>query len=105
MTIPPPTSTDATSTSVTTLGRFTTAGTTSTGMAGLIMTTTSTGMVIRTGWSIVRSCARAGVNAVGLSLAILGVAAGAQALILATSGSVALLADLIHNTELFLPPH
>ena len=45
--------------------------------------------------SIVRS--RAGVKAVALSLGILGVAAVAQALILATSGSVALLADLIHN--------
>jgi divalent metal cation (Fe/Co/Zn/Cd) transporter len=45
--------------------------------------------------SIVRS--RAGVKAVGLSLGILGGAAVAQALILAASGSVALLADLIHN--------
>jgi divalent metal cation (Fe/Co/Zn/Cd) transporter len=45
--------------------------------------------------SIVRS--RAGVKAVALSLSILAAAAVAQALILATSGSVALLADLIHN--------
>jgi Co/Zn/Cd efflux system component len=45
--------------------------------------------------SVVRS--RAGVKAVGLSLGVLGAAAVAQALILATSGSVALLADLIHN--------
>jgi divalent metal cation (Fe/Co/Zn/Cd) transporter len=45
--------------------------------------------------SIVRS--RAGVKAVGLSLGILGAAAVAQALVLAASGSVALLADLIHN--------
>jgi Co/Zn/Cd efflux system component len=45
--------------------------------------------------SIVRS--RAGVKAVALSLGILGTAAAAQAVILATSGSVALLADLIHN--------
>ena len=40
---------------------------------------------------------RAGVKAVALSLGILAAAAVAQALILATSGSVALLADLIHN--------
>ena len=45
--------------------------------------------------SIVRS--RAGVKAVSLSLAILGLAAGAQAAIFVLSGSVALLADLIHN--------
>jgi Co/Zn/Cd efflux system component len=45
--------------------------------------------------SIVRS--RAGVRAVALSLGILAAAALAQALILAASGSVALLADLIHN--------
>jgi divalent metal cation (Fe/Co/Zn/Cd) transporter len=45
--------------------------------------------------SIVRS--RAGVKAVALSLGILGAASVAQALILAASGSVALLADLIHN--------
>jgi cation diffusion facilitator family transporter len=45
--------------------------------------------------SIVRS--RAGVRAVGLSLAILGGAAAAQAGIFVVSGSVALLADLIHN--------
>jgi cation diffusion facilitator family transporter len=45
--------------------------------------------------SIVRS--RAGVKAVGLSLAILGAVALIQALIFVLSDSVALLADLIHN--------
>jgi divalent metal cation (Fe/Co/Zn/Cd) transporter len=45
--------------------------------------------------SIVRS--RAGVRAVALSLGILAAAALAQALTLTASGSVALLADLIHN--------
>ncbi len=45
--------------------------------------------------SILRS--RAGVKAVAASLAILGVAAGAQLAIFAFSHSVALLADLIHN--------
>ena len=45
--------------------------------------------------SIVRS--RAGVKAVALSLAILGVAAGLQLAIFLLSNSVALLADLIHN--------
>jgi len=45
--------------------------------------------------SILRS--RAGIRAVALSLAILGIAAGAQLAIFALSGSVALLADLIHN--------
>lgn len=45
--------------------------------------------------SIKRS--RAGLRAVGLSLAVLGVAAAAQTLIFVLSGSVALLADLIHN--------
>jgi len=45
--------------------------------------------------SIVRS--RAGVRAVGISLAILGGAAAVQAVIFVSSGSVALLADLIHN--------
>jgi divalent metal cation (Fe/Co/Zn/Cd) transporter len=45
--------------------------------------------------SIVRS--RAGVRAVSLSLATLGLAAGAQVAIFVLSGSVALLADLIHN--------
>jgi cation diffusion facilitator family transporter len=45
--------------------------------------------------SIVRS--RAGVKAVLISLAVLGVAAAAQAMIFVLSGSVALLADLIHN--------
>jgi cation diffusion facilitator family transporter len=45
--------------------------------------------------SITRS--RAGLRAVALSLAILGVTAAIQALVFALSGSVALLADLIHN--------
>ncbi len=45
--------------------------------------------------SIVRS--RAGVKAVSLSLAVLALAAGAQVAIFVLSGSVALLADLIHN--------
>jgi cation diffusion facilitator family transporter len=45
--------------------------------------------------SIVRS--REGVKAVALSLAILGLAAGAQLAIFLFSNSVALLADLIHN--------
>jgi cation diffusion facilitator family transporter len=45
--------------------------------------------------SIKRS--RAGLRAVGLSLAILALAAGAQLVIFIASGSVALLADLIHN--------
>ena len=45
--------------------------------------------------SILRS--RAGVRAVLLSLALLGVTAAAQALVFVLSGSVALLADLIHN--------
>jgi cation diffusion facilitator family transporter len=45
--------------------------------------------------SILRS--RAGVKAVSLSLAVLGLAAGVQVAIFILSGSVALLADLIHN--------
>ena len=45
--------------------------------------------------SILRS--RAGVRAVVVSLAVLGVTAAAQALVFVLSGSVALLADLIHN--------
>lgn len=45
--------------------------------------------------SIKRS--RAGLKAVGLSLGILGLAAGAQIAIFVFTGSVALLADLIHN--------
>jgi cation diffusion facilitator family transporter len=45
--------------------------------------------------SIIRS--RAGVRTVAISLAILGLTAGAQLAIFALSGSVALLADLIHN--------
>ena len=45
--------------------------------------------------SIKRS--RAGLRAVGISLAVLGVAAVAQAVIFALTDSVALLADLIHN--------
>ena len=45
--------------------------------------------------SILRS--RRGIQAVLASLAVLAVTAGAQALIYVISGSVALLADLIHN--------
>jgi divalent metal cation (Fe/Co/Zn/Cd) transporter len=45
--------------------------------------------------SIVRS--HAGVKAVSISLLVLGLAAAAQVAIFALSGSVALLADLIHN--------
>lgn len=45
--------------------------------------------------SILRS--RAGVRAVLASLAVLGATAAAQAFVFALSGSVALLADLIHN--------
>lgn len=45
--------------------------------------------------SIVRS--HEGIKAVSISLAVLGVAAVAQTLIFFLSGSVALLADLIHN--------
>jgi cation diffusion facilitator family transporter len=45
--------------------------------------------------SIKRS--RAGVRAVLLALLVLGVTAAAQAVVFALSGSVALLADLIHN--------
>jgi cation diffusion facilitator family transporter len=45
--------------------------------------------------SILRS--RAGIKAVALSLVVLGLTAAAQALIFVLTGSVALLADLIHN--------
>jgi cation diffusion facilitator family transporter len=45
--------------------------------------------------SIKRS--REGIRAVSLSLAVLGVAAVAQTVVFALSGSIALLADLIHN--------
>jgi cation diffusion facilitator family transporter len=45
--------------------------------------------------SIIRS--RDGVRTVSISLAVLGFTAGAQVAIFALSGSVALLADLIHN--------
>jgi cation diffusion facilitator family transporter len=45
--------------------------------------------------SIKRS--RAGLRAVGFSLAVLGAAAAAQALIFLVTDSIALLADLIHN--------
>ena len=45
--------------------------------------------------SIIRS--REGVKAVSISLGVLGVAAGIQLAIFTLSGSVALLADLIHN--------
>jgi cation diffusion facilitator family transporter len=39
----------------------------------------------------------AGLRAVGLSLAVLGLTAAAQAVVFVASGSVALLADLVHN--------
>ena len=45
--------------------------------------------------SIKRS--RAGLRAVGLALLVLGLTAAAQALVYVATGSVALLADLIHN--------
>ena len=45
--------------------------------------------------SVVRS--REGVKAVSISLAVLGIAAAAQTVVFVLSGSVALLADLIHN--------
>jgi len=45
--------------------------------------------------SIVRS--RAGVRAVSISLAVLGITAVAQTAVFALAGSVALLADLVHN--------
>jgi cation diffusion facilitator family transporter len=45
--------------------------------------------------SIIRS--RAGVRAVAISLAVLAVTAGLQVVVFVFSGSVALLADLIHN--------
>jgi cation diffusion facilitator family transporter len=45
--------------------------------------------------SITRS--RAGLRAVSLSLLVLGLTAAAQAVVFVASGSVALLADLIHN--------
>jgi cation diffusion facilitator family transporter len=45
--------------------------------------------------SIKRS--RAGLRTVGLALLVLGLTAAAQALVFIASGSVALLADLIHN--------
>jgi cation diffusion facilitator family transporter len=43
------------------------------------------------------SRSRAGIRAVALSLLVLGLTAGAQTVIFATTSSVALLADLIHN--------
>ncbi|MDX6643797.1 MAG: hypothetical protein QOD76_1759 [Solirubrobacteraceae bacterium] len=52
----------------------------------------SHGLVVR---SIVRS--RAGVRAVAVTLGILGVTASIQAAIYIATGSIALLADLIHN--------
>jgi cation diffusion facilitator family transporter len=45
--------------------------------------------------SIVRS--HAGLRAVGLSLLVLGVTAAAQTLVFVATGSIALLADLVHN--------
>jgi divalent metal cation (Fe/Co/Zn/Cd) transporter len=46
--------------------------------------------------SIKRS--RAGLRAVALALLVLGLTAAAQAMVFVASGSVALLADLVHNT-------
>ena len=71
--------------------------TTTTGTITIVITAArahghSHGLIDR---SIVRS--REGVKAVAISLAVLGVAALAQVLIFIASGSVALLADLIHN--------
>jgi cation diffusion facilitator family transporter len=43
------------------------------------------------------SRSRAGIRAVALSLLVLGLTAGAQMVVFATTSSVALLADLIHN--------
>ncbi len=40
---------------------------------------------------------RAGLRAVGLALLVLGLTAVAQTLVFAASGSIALLADVIHN--------
>lgn len=51
--------------------------------------------------SIVRS--REGVKVVSISLAVLGIAAGAQVAIFLLSGSVALFADLIHKARLSSP--
>jgi cation diffusion facilitator family transporter len=62
------------------------------GTDGTVLLEHTHGLVDR---SVLRS--RAGVRAVALSLAILAVAAGVQLAIFALSGSVALLADLIHN--------
>jgi cation diffusion facilitator family transporter len=45
--------------------------------------------------SIKRS--REGLRAVGLALAVLGLTAAVQAVVFAASGSIALLADLVHN--------
>ena len=59
---------------------------------------TRTSTATRTASSIARSFAHAlGLNAVALSLVVLGLTAAAQALIFVLTGSVALLADLIHN--------
>src|SRR6476659_1339398 len=52
--------------------------------------------------SIKRS--REGVRAVALALLVLGLTAAAQIAVFATSGSVALLADLIHNAGDARPP-
>ena len=87
MTIPPPTTTTMISKTMVTI--TITAMTTITATQGHGH---SHGLIDR---SIVRS--REGVKAVALSLAVLAVAAFAQPLIFIASGSVALLADLIHN--------
>lgn len=51
----------------------------------------------RTSWSIPRSSSRGGLRAVAASLGVLGLTALAQTAIFVLTGSVALLADLIHN--------
>ena len=66
--------------------------------SGTQSTTTSTTTVTATDSFTIRSSARDdGVRAVVLSLAVLAVTALAQAVVFVASGSVALLADLIHN--------
>jgi Co/Zn/Cd efflux system component len=60
--------------------------------------TTTAATAIHTAWLTRASNARGrDLRAVGLSLAILALAAGAQLAIFIASGSIALLADLIHN--------
>jgi cation diffusion facilitator family transporter len=73
-------------------------GRTGIGAATSTTLSTTTSTATPTGWStqsIKRS--RKGVRAVSLSLAVLGAAALAQLAIYVATGSIALLADLIHN--------